>query len=1296
MTRRRRIRAVIAALVGLPLAAALVAIVAFAVFGVTIDASRWRDAAAARATAALGRPVMLEGPFELILGRETLLRVGGVRILNPPGFSTPELATLGDARARFDLLDALRGRLHVLSVEAADGRLRLERMADGRANWMSPARQTTEVPAARGGVTLPVAIEVERIALRKLALEHYDARSARRRFVELDELTGSGNWNAPLQLALRGRIEHRFPYTISVEGGPARLLQDAAEPWPFTLDFEFLGTRLHAGGAVDAGKGEARFDFGAGTEDLAQVERFLDTKLPRFGVAALYGTVIAAADAIEVAGLRGLLGKSELSGRLALALGGARPRVSGALTVATLDLRPFLDADPGPQDEPPGYDALARQSLPLRDLVPVDVDVDLRVGRWLGLPGDIRDARLELHADARGVQAPIGATFASVPFSGRLDLDTAAPTPALAVQLDAKDSALGDLARVLTGATGIEGTLGRFGVRLDGRGETLGALVRDLELALAVAAARLSYGNFAGGRSIAFTLDALDVALRRGERLRGSARGTLLGERVTLSIRGGTLPDMLRELATPVGLDLATANAKVRIEGTLARPDAEHGTDLAFRLEARRAGDLAGWLGIAPDSKLPLALRGRVRVVSDAWHLEEATLRLGRSKLTIDAHRTDLDGRPITVAAVRSPLIDVPELATLRAGAGARGKPGASIDVPLLPYSIDLEDADIGLGLERVALGRIDLIDVGFAARVREGRLPPSPVAAQLAGAPFEGLVALDLRGEIPEATLKLTTGEVDVGALLRKLGVAEDIDGRVDALQVDLLARGSTLRDLAGRSSFEARMIGGSITVRGAAERPVAEIRVNQAVVGAPAGSRIQVELDGTLDEVPVAIQVASGTLADFARDATRVPFSVAANAAGARLTLEGEAALPLGRGGQLTLEMSGERLDTLNGLARVDLPPWGPWSIRGPIRMTPTGYEVRRLLVRVGESRLIGTGRLDVTGPRPRLDVRVTAPSVQLDDFPPPERLTDAPPRPRAEELRATVRDAAGQTERLLSAGFLRRFDAYLDVEVQQVLSGADRLAYGAFRAQVVEGRLYLGPAQVNVTGGTLRLSISYDPTASEIELAIGAYVERFDYGILARRLRRADDVRGFFSLNLELSGRAPSLSTIMRHADGRIDFAVWPTDLRGGIFNLWSVNLLLALLPVIDPGAESHVNCVVGRFDLDDGVLTHDTMMIDTTRVRVRGAGRANFETEELAFVFRPRAKGFALFRLQTPLRVTGTLTDFSIGIERRDLLVSTLRMLASPIIVPFERLTLGPLPRDGADVCTDPLRAYDRAR
>ena len=135
MTRRRLVAVLAAALVGLAIATVLGAAVALALFDVAIDIARWRDAIAARATASLGRPVILDGALELVLGRETRLRVGSVRILNPPGFAAAEFAALGDARARVDLFAALRGELHVLSIEAADGRVRLERTADGRANW---------------------------------------------------------------------------------------------------------------------------------------------------------------------------------------------------------------------------------------------------------------------------------------------------------------------------------------------------------------------------------------------------------------------------------------------------------------------------------------------------------------------------------------------------------------------------------------------------------------------------------------------------------------------------------------------------------------------------------------------------------------------------------------------------------------------------------------------------------------------------------------------------------------------------------------------------------------------------------------------------------------------------------------------------------------------------------------------------------------------------------------------------------------------------------------------------------
>jgi hypothetical protein len=56
----------------------------------------------------------------------------------------------------------------------------------------------------------------------------------------------------------------------------------------------------------------------------------------------------------------------------------------------------------------------------------------------------------------------------------------------------------------------------------------------------------------------------------------------------------------------------------------------------------------------------------------------------------------------------------------------------------------------------------------------------------------------------------------------------------------------------------------------------------------------------------------------------------------------------------------------------------------------------------------------------------------------------------------------------------------------------------------------------------------------------------------------------------------------------------------------------------------------------------------------------------------------------------LHVTGSLGEPRFGFQRRDTLEAVFRQVASPILLPIERLTLGPLPRDGADVCADPLR------
>jgi AsmA family protein len=1288
MSWTRRIIAAVAALIGAALLTLLIAIVAVVVFGVSIDASRWRDAIAVRVSAALGRPVALDGPLELELGRETALHVGGIRILNPPGFATPELAALGKARARIDLFAALRGEWRVHSFEAADGHLRLERTAGGRVNW-APST-STRATSQRQGAGL-AAVEIERVSIRNFAFEYHDIRADTHHSLQLDELSGVGKWSEPLKLTLHGHVANSFPYSIDIEGGSAQLLQEAREAWPFALDFAFLGTRLHASGTVEAGHAAARFDFGAGTEDLQQVARFLQTKLPDFGAAALSGTIHLSTSAIEVGDLHGVLGATEFAGGLVLSLVGARQRLSGELRIATLDVRPFFEGTRDRSDKRVTYDELTQQTLALRrTFLPFDADLVVQIRSSFGLPVEVRNARIALHIDERGLRAPIEGTIADVPLTGRIDLDTAAATPIFALQLDARNLPLSSLAQSIANGSTVDGKLGSVAVRLGGRGETLGALVASLDLRVTVAAARLHYMSASGHRPVEVTLDAAEFSALRGQPVRCTARGTVLGKRTTLKLRAGVLQQIVREAATPIELELAAAGATAHVQGFLALPGTARASDLAFQLQARRAGDLSRWLGFAPESNLPVALGARLHVDNE-WRLQDTTVTLGRTELTVDAHRAHDMGEPILVAAVRSPLIDVPELRTLRPKSAGASPPSleAWLDMPILPQGIHLAAADVGFGLERVVLGRTEFADVGFSAHIRNGQLMRSPFAARFAGVPFQGSAALDLRGKVPEASLWMSTGSVDVGMLLRTLGVAEDIDGRAGALQVELLGRGSDLRELLQHSSFKARLQDGNIALRGPARRVVTEIHLEQALIAAMPGKPITVHLQGMLDTIPAELSVSTGTLDDFVRDASRVPLSVEARAAGAKLNLEGMVELPLGRGGALTMALAGEQLDSLRELTRAELPPWGPWSLEGPINLTPTGYEVKQLTVRSGQSRLYGRGRVDLSGAHPRVELYLRAPHIQLDDFPFRNQAQARGPA-TARAMRATASRTATQTQELLSSAFLRRFDANVDVAVEHVQSGNDRLGDGVLRAQIVDGRFDIDSAEINIPGGSAQLSGSFDPNGPGVALAANVRVEHFDYGILARRLRPGTDLTGVISLRLNLTGQAPALSSILAHADGNIDVAVWPNNMRAGVINRWAVNIFFALLPIIDPGPDAHVNCVVARLNLKGGELTPDALLIDTTRVRVVGTGSANFATEELAFRFRPRAKGPVLLSLQPPIDVTGTMTNYRVGVPVSSIPSTLARFFTSVFVVPIQMLTQGRLPADGSDVCTDPLR------
>ena len=273
------------------------------------------------------------------------------------------------------------------------------------------------------------------IVFKRLNVEYVvDGRS---RYFVLDEMTGEGAAEKPVVLTLRGSVENSFPYTIkdrrrATVGSQFRCCALAFQAASGIRRHCARNERRHQGPAGDAA---VDVTFGLGTQDLAELERLLQTQLPPVGATGLSGHVEWSNGRLRVSNLNGVMGGTTLQGDLGLDLTASQPRVTGDLTLPVLDLRPFLNGQPEPamprshRSRPISQSLRRRPREPSRnsrssgysltELQLVDADLTLQVGKWIGVPGDVRDSQLRLLLQNGQLNAPMKATVADVPAGRR-------------------------------------------------------------------------------------------------------------------------------------------------------------------------------------------------------------------------------------------------------------------------------------------------------------------------------------------------------------------------------------------------------------------------------------------------------------------------------------------------------------------------------------------------------------------------------------------------------------------------------------------------------------------------------------------------------------------------------------------------------------------------------------------------------------------------------------------------------------------------------------------------------------
>jgi uncharacterized protein involved in outer membrane biogenesis len=878
-----------------------------------------------------------------------------------------------------------------------------------------------------------------------------------------------------------------------------------------------------------------------------------------------------------------------------------------------------------------------------------------------------------------------------VHLSGSAHIDARKNPGRFEATLGTHESSLGNLAGLLLGLPDVKGHLGRFDLRIAARGNRGAELMESLDVQLDVERGKLSYGNGAGARPVQLALDKFSMALPAGKALHGEARGTLLANTFSMTLRGASLSELMQESNAPIDFNLQAGSASAQVHAVLQPPSEITGSTISFKLDAPHSSEVSSWLGLKPGADVPASVKGDFQLRKNGWQLSGFAFRLGHSNLSADVQQTSEQNKPLVKLQLNSELVDADELQALLpqkiTAAPTRAAPASSsmIDIPILPHGINLTDADIKVRIAQVKTSSpFTVHDLSFDGRIRDGMMNASPFAARVASTDFHGSILLDLRSQQPRADLRLSADGLDLGQMLQRLDIARDIDARVEHLQLHLDLHSSQLGQLLVQSELSVNFTGGALDLHDANTKGTMHIALDKGELKSVPDAPVHLNLNGALDNAPISIAIQTATAADLLNPKLSIPFRLDAATSGATIHLSGDVDRPFSQQDvELALDMKCSRFDNLDALVHTSLPPWGPWSASGKFHMTAGGYEVSSLLLQVGSSRLNGHGKLDTRATPPRLDIELAAPTIQIDDFRFGAWSPEKSP-PAATQDAQTIRGAA-QAQQLLGRKVLQRQNAYLAVRVEEVLSGKDVLGNGKLDAKLENGHAEIGPVVVNTPGGSARFRLIYEPNDTDVAFNLRAEAKHFDYGILARRIDKQSEMRGIFDMDIEVTARAKQLSELMRYGNGHIDFAVWPENMKSGLLDIWAVNVLMALLPAVDSTHESKVNCAIGQFTLQNGKLSHKRILVDTTRMRAFGKGNADFTTEQLQFRIKPRSKTPQFLSFAIPVEVSGSFDDFSVGVRAGDVLEVVGDMLTSVIWVPLQSLFGKTRPEDGSDVC-----------
>ena len=392
---------------------------------------------------------------------------------------------------------------------------------------------------------------------------------------------------------------------------------------------------------------------------------------------------------------------------------------------------------------------------------------------------------------------------------------------------------------------------------------------------------------------------------------------------------------------------------------------------------------------------------------------------------------------------------------------------------------------------------------------------------------------------------------------------------------------------------------------------------------------------------------------------------------------------------GVDIDVTVQGPDLGKLGELLELPLPGTPPYKLAGKVTHEEQEKRWNFVALRgtVGDSDIQGDVSLELSAERPTVVADLKSKTLDLDDL---GVLVGAPPgtgpgeTASAEQEQQAAQEAAAKAPILPDKQFdvpeLHLFDARISFMGDTVQAMKLPLEHMEAKVTLQDGRIRVDPARVDLAGGKVETSVDLDAPSGVLNgdldltlrnVRLNKLLAAFKVDVGAIQMEK--EGVGTFGGRAKLTIQGNSIRDMAAAADGELAVIMGGGQINPLIIEALGLDVgeILAVLAAGGEEKESGmvpVQCLVSRFEVQDGVMTTRALVLETSDSTVTGSGTIDLGQETLDLTLLAHPKDASVLTASTPVTLTGTFRDPTIDVVSEELAEKGLAALALGVVLP----------------------------